>query len=326
MAELYFTEALRAALDDAMECDPTVLLVGEDIGAYGGAFGVTRGLLEKHGPQRVRETPISENSFVGVAVGAAMTGLRPVVEIMFMDFILLAADQLINHAAKLHYIYDGKVNVPLVIRTPAGAGRGYGASHSQNLEALFMSVPGLKIVVPSNPADAKGLLTAAIADPNPVLFVEPKALYGMRGEVPEGRYEVPLGKARLARKGDDLTIAAYGAGVQTALAAAAELAEGGLEAEVIDLRTLKLLDRATVFQSVRKTGRCIVFEEGHLTGGLGAEISALLMENCFGALQAPVQRVAAKDAPYPSAVALERAVTPTTEDIYAAVEKLFEQS
>jgi len=323
MAECYFTEALRAAMDEAMAGDPSVFLMGEDIGEYGGAFGVTRGLLEKYGPDRVRETPISENSFVGIAVGAAMTGLRPIVEIMFMDFILLAADQIINHAAKLHYIYDGKVNVPIVVRAPAGAGRGYGASHSQNLEAVFMSVPGLKIVCPSTPADAKGLLTSAIADPNPVLFVEPKALYGVRGEAPEGRHQTPLGRARVARKGKDLTIVAYGAGTMTALDAAAELAEGDIEADVIDLRTLKPLDRQTVCESVRKTGRCIIFEEGHLTGGLGAEISALVMENCFAQLKAPVKRVAAKDAPFPSATTLEAAVMPSADDICAAVETLF---
>lgn len=323
MAERFGTEALRAALDQALERDPRVFLMGEDIGTYGGAFGVTQGLLDKHGEERIRETPISENSFVGIAVGAAMTGLRPVVEIMFMDFILLAADQIINHAAKLHYIYDGQVTVPLVIRTPAGAGRGYGASHSQNLESLFLSVAGLKIVAPSNPFDAKGLLAAAIADPNPVLFVEPKSLYGMRADVPDEHYEVPLGKARLVREGGDLTLVTYGGGVETARVAAHELAEGDLEADVIDLRTLKPMDTDSVFASVRKTGRCLVFEEGPLTGGIGAEVSARVMEQCFADLKAPVQRVALKDTPIPSAPSLERSVVPGADDIYAAVERLF---
>ena len=323
MAELYFTEALRAALDHALTRDPNVLLLGEDIGAYGGAFGVTRGLIEKHGPDRVRETPISENSFVGIAVGAAMTGLRPVVEIMFMDFILLAADQIINHAAKLHYVYAGQVNVPLVIRAPAGAGRGYGASHSQNLEAIFMSAPGLKIVTPSNPFDAKGLLASAIQDPNPVLFIEPKALYGKRAEAPEQHYEVPLGKAQVVREGADLTIVTYGGGVETALTAARELAEGDIQAEVLDLRTLKPMDTAMLFESVRRTGRCLIFEEGPLTGGIGAEVSARVMENCFDALKAPARRVAAADAPIPSATTLEQAVVPSADGIYAAVERLF---
>jgi len=322
--EMYGSEAIADALDRSMARDPSVILMGEDIGAYGGAFGVTRGLLDKYGAERVIETPISENSFVGVGVGAAMTGLRPVVEIMFMDFILLAADQIINHAAKLHYVYDGKVNVPLVVRTPAGAGRGYGASHSQNLETVFASFPGLKIVAPSNPADAKGLLAAAIRDPNPVLFVEPKSLYGMRGEVAEDYFEIPLGKARVAREGGDATILCYGGGVQVALNAAVELAEGGIESEVVDLRTLKPLDRETVFASVRKTGRCIIFEEGHLTGGVGAEIVAEIVENCFPDLKAAVRRVALKDVPIPSALNLERAVLPTEEGIYAAVERLFE--
>jgi pyruvate/2-oxoglutarate/acetoin dehydrogenase E1 component len=253
-----------------------------------------------------------------------MTGLKPVVEIMFMDFILLAADQIINHAAKLHYIYNGQVNVPLVIRAPAGAGRGYGASHSQNLESLFLSVAGLKIVVPSNPFDAKGLLAAAIRDPNPVLFVEPKALYGRRGEVPHEHYEAPLGKARVAREGGDLTIITYGSGVDSAFAAAREIAKGELEAEVIDLRTLKPMDTEAVSASVRKTGRCIIFEEGPLTGGIGAEVSARITENCFRDLKAPPVRVAAQDTPIPSALSLERAVVPSEKGICEAVERLFD--
>jgi pyruvate/2-oxoglutarate/acetoin dehydrogenase E1 component len=324
MAEMFFTEALRSAMDEAMKADPAVILMGEDIGPYGGAFGVTGDLIETYGPGRVIETPISENGFVGVAVGAAMTGLKPVVEIMFMDFLLLASDQLINHAAKLHYIYDGKVNIPLVVRTPAGAGRGYGASHSQNLEAAFLSFPGMKIVAPATPADAKGLLMSAIEEPNPVLFVESKSLYGMRGDVPEGRHTVPLGKARVAREGDDLTLLAYGAGVGVCLEAASELADGGLESDVIDLRSLKPFDMDAVLASVKKTGRCIIFEEGHLTGGVGAELSALLMENCFSDLQAPVQRVASADVPYPSAISLEAAVTPSVDGIFAAAELLYE--
>jgi len=323
MSEMFFSEALRAALDEALEADPTVILLGEDIGSYGGAFGVTRGLLEKYGPERVRETPISENSIVGVAVGAAITGLRPIVEVMFMDFILLAADQIANHAAKLRYIYDGQVNVPIVIRTPAGAGRGYGASHSQSLESAFLSVPGLKIVAPSTPAEAKGLLAAAIRDPDPVLFIESKALYNVRGEVPEGAYEVPIGKARVVRQGGDLTLIGYGAGVGTCLEAADELAAGGIEADVVDLRTLKPMDTATILASVRKTRRCIVFEEGHLTGGVGAEISARITEGCFADLEAPVRRVAAKDVPFPAAPALERMVMAKREDIIRAVEEVF---
>lgn len=323
MPELYFSDAIRQALDQEMERDASVFLMGEDIGLYGGAFGITRGLFEKYGPDRVRETPISENSFVGVAVGAAMTGSRPVVEIMFMDFILLAADQIINHAAKLHYIYDGKVNVPLVIRAPSGAGRGYGASHSQNLESLFMSVAGLKIVVPSTPADAKGLLIAAIRDPNPVLFVEPKALYGVKGEVPVEPIETPIGVARTAREGGDLTLIAYGAGVTLALHAARELSEGGLEAEVLDLRTLKPMDRSAVLAAARKTGRCIVIEEGPLTCGIGAEVAAFVGTEAFKSLKAPVQRVAAKDAPIPSAMTLERAVMPSVSEILSAADRLF---
>lgn len=324
MSEMFFSEAIRAALDQALERSGDVILMGEDIGKYGGAFGITRGLFEKYGPERIRETPISENGFVGIAVGAAMTGLRPVVEIMFMDFILLAADQIINHAAKLHYIYDGQVNVPLVIRTPSGAGRGYGASHSQNLESIFFSAPGLKIVVPSTPHDAKGLLATAIRDPNPVLFVEPKALYGKRGQVPEEYYEVPFGKARIAREGSDMIILAYGSGVELALAAAAELAEGGLEAEVLDVRSLRPLDTEAIFDGVRKSGRCIILEEGPLTGGIGAEIAAQAGQNCFGNLKAPIQRIAARDFPIPSAIHLEKAVIPSLDDILSAADRLFE--
>jgi len=323
VAEMFFTDALRAALDEAMASDPAVILMGEDLGVYGGAFGVTRGLREKYGPARVLDTPISENGFLGVAVGAAMTGLRPVVEIMFMDFLLLAADQLANHAAKLHYMYNRRVTVPLVVRTPSGAGRGYGASHSQNLESLFLGVPGLKIVVPSTPADAKGLLASAIRDPNPVLFVEPKALYNARGDVPEGPCVTPLGAARVVRKGDDLTLIAYGAGLEIARAAAAELAEGGIESDLLDLRSLKPLDEDTLVQSVRRTGRCVVCEEGPLTGGVGAEVSARVMEHCFSALKAPVMRVAAKDCPMPASLDLERRVMPSVEALLSAVERVF---
>lgn len=322
MPEMFFSEALNDALALALARDSDVILMGEDIGLYGGAFGVTRGLVEKFGADRVRETPISENGFMGVAVGAAMTGLRPVVEIMFMDFLLLAADQLVNHASKLHYIYDGKVSVPLVVRTPSGAGRGYGASHSQNFESVFLSTPGLKIVVPSNPFDAKGLLLSAIRDPNPVLFVEAKSLYGKRGDVPKEYYEVPLGRARTAREGDDLAIVTYGGGVELALAAASELSEGGLEAEVVDLRSLRPLDTEALFAAVQKTGRCILLEEGHLTGGIGAELAAQLAEHCFSSLKAPVIRVAAADSPFPAAQALESAVTPSVRQILDAADRL----
>lgn len=324
MPEMFFSDAIRAALDDALRRDSSVVLMGEDIGPYGGAFGITRGLHDKYGPERIIETPISENGFVGVAVGAAMTGLRPVVEIMFMDFILLAADQIVNHAAKLHYIYDGQVHIPLVIRAPAGAGRGYGASHSQNLENLFLGVPGLKIVAPSTPADAKGLLASAIRDPNPVLYIEPKSLYGVRGEAPDGDFTVPLGVARTAREGKDLTIISYGGGVPIALAAARELSEGGLEAEVLDLRTVKPVDISAIEAAAVKTGRCIVLEEGPLTGGVGAEIAARIGERCFASLKTGVRRVAAHDTPIPSAVPLERAVLPSVDAVLAAADGLFE--
>jgi len=315
MREISYSEAIREALKEEMLKDESVFLLGEDIGFYGGAFGVTRGLIDEFGPERVKNTPISENSFVGVAVGAAMVGMRPIVEIMFMDFITLAMDQIVNHAAKLHYLYDGQVRIPLVVRTPAGAGRGYGASHSQSLEAWFMHVPGLKIVSPSTPYDAKGLLKTAIRDNNPVIFIENKLLYAAKGDVPKKEYTIPLGKADIKKRGKDLTIIAYSRMVHLALEAAEELKGGGVEAEVIDLRSLVPIDMDTVINSVKKTGRVIVVEEDNLTGGVGAEISSLVNEHVFKKLKAPVRRVASADVPIPCAPALEQAILPSKDKL-----------
>lgn len=312
MRTLTYREALYEALLEEMEADPSVILVGEDFVA-GGAFGVVGDLPERFGPERVIRTPISENSYVGLAVGAAMTGLRPVVEIMFMDFITLAMDQLVNHAAKIHYMYAGQYRVPLVLRTPAGAGRGYGASHSQSLEGWLIQVPGLKVVAPSEPADAKGLLKAAIRDDNPVVFIENKLLYPKKGEVPDGLDTIPLGRARICRAGDDITVVTYGRMVDLALQAAAILAEEDVFCEVVDLRTLKPLDVETLFGSVRRTGRLVFVEEG--TGGIGAEVCARVAEHCLPYLKGRPVRVAARDVPIPSAGPLEERVIPQVSDI-----------
>ncbi|NLF16640.1 MAG: alpha-ketoacid dehydrogenase subunit beta [Lentisphaerae bacterium] len=316
---IYTSKAILEALDEEMARDPEVLLIGEDIGVYGGAFGVTRGLYEKYGPTRIWETPISENSFVGMAVGAAMMGLKPVVEIMFMDFIALALDQILNSAGKLHYMYNGQVTVPMVIRTPGGAKGGYGPSHSQMLSNLFVGVPGIKVVAPSTPCQAKGLLKSAIRDPNPVLFIENKRLYPQRGLVPAEDYTLPLDRADVSAEGTDLTLIAYSGMVPVCLAVRKALATRGVSVEVVDLVSLQPLDTAAILASVRKTGRAVIVEEACRTGGVGAEVAALIAAEALDALEAPLRRVAAADVPIPSSIELEKAVLPGTEDVVRAV-------
>lgn len=311
-----YRDALHEALREEMEADSSVVLIGEDLVHSGGAFGVTGDLAARFGPGRVIQTPISENGFMGVAVGAAMTGLRPVVEIMFMDFITLAMDQLVNHAAKMHYMYAGQFAVPLVVRTPAGAGRGYGASHSQSLESWMIQVPGLQVIAPSDPADAKGLLRSAIRENNPVVFVENKLLYGKSGTLEEGAPPIPLGVARIRRAGTDLTLASYGRMLDLSLQAAELLAAEGVSCEVIDLRTLKPLDEDTLAASVARTGRFVFVEEG--TGGVGAEVCTRVVERCLPLLTGKVVRVASRDVPIPSSAPLERRVIPQLEDILNA--------
>jgi pyruvate/2-oxoglutarate/acetoin dehydrogenase E1 component len=322
MRELTYWQALQEALREEMQRDPSVFLMGEDIGAYGGAFGVTRGLLQEFGSERVRCTPVSEAAIVGAATGAALTGMRPVVEIMFMDFIALAMDQLANHAAKFRYMYGPQARVPLVVRTPAGGGRCYGATHSQSLEAWFLHVPGVKVVAPATPADAKGLLKAAIRDDNPVLFVEHKLLYATTGPVPDGDYAVPIGCAAVRRQGEDVTLVAHSYYVDVTLQAAAELARSGIEAEVVDLRTLVPLDTEAVLASVRKTGRLVCIEEGTRTGGVGAEIAARVAELAYEYLDAPIRRVAAPDAPIPFSPPLEQAALPNRSAIVHTVREM----
>ena len=322
MDDIYFSKAVNDALDEELSRDPNVVLMGEDIGVYGGAFGVTRGLLDKHGPKRVVDTPISENSFVGVAVGASLLGLRPVVEIMFMDFIALALDQILNSAGKLHYMYNGQVTVPLVIRTPGGAKGGYGPSHSQMLTNLFVGIPGIKVVAPSNAAAAKGLLKSAIRDPNPVIVIENKRLYPQRGPVPAGDICHPLDKAVTVAAGSDVSLFAYSAMVPACLAVRDALGPQGVDLEVVDLVSLQPIDRAAIVSSVQHTGRAIVVEEGCVTGGVGAEVAAIIAEECMDCLEAPVLRVGAKDVPIPSSIEMEKIVLASANDIVAAVQRL----
>jgi acetoin:2,6-dichlorophenolindophenol oxidoreductase subunit beta len=320
--EMTYAEAVRETLADLLETDERVFLMGEDIGVYGGAFGVTTGLLERFGRERVRDTPISEIAIVGAGVGAAMCGLRPVVELQFSDFVTCAMDQIVNQAAKIHFMLGGAAQVPLVIRAPAGSGTGAAAQHSQSLEAWFAHVPGLKVVMPATPADAMGLLRAAVADPNPVLVLEHKLLYKERGPVPPGHH-VPLGKAAVRRRGGDLTIVATSVMVGRSLAAAAELAAEGIEVTVVDPRTITPLDEATILAEVAATGKALLVQEGVRTGGFVAEIAARIAESdTFHTLKAPVVRLCGLDVPMPYAPELEKAAVPQVPDIVAAARQL----
>jgi len=319
---LKYREAIAAAIAEEMERDPAVIVFGEDVAAAGGTFLATRGLLERFGPARVRDTPISEGALVGAAIGAAMTGLRPIVEIMFLDFLTLASDQLVNHAAKVASVSDGAFAAPLVMRTIDGAARAAGPQHGQSLEAWVAHVPGLKVVMPSTPADAKGLLKAAVRDPGPVVVIESLAVWGLKGEVPEGDHVVPIGEARVARAGDDVTIVSWGAAVHRALAAAELLAGEGVSAEVVDLRTLSPLDRGAILRSLERTGRLVVVHDAVGPFGAGAEVAAIAASEGFGSLRAPVRRVTAPFAPVPLGAALEAAYYPQAEGIAEAVREV----
>lgn len=319
MPEIRFGAAINRALIEAMDADPSVVLLGEDVGAPGGPFGVTRGLQTRFGAARVRDTPISEAAIAGMAVGAALTGMRPVVEIMFMDFMTFAMDALVNQAAKARYMFGGQCNVPLVVRTPHGGGLNAGPQHSQCLEAWLAHVPGLKVVVPSNPADAHGLLRAAIADPDPVIFVENKTLYATKGQIEDGAGPIPIGSAAVKRAGTDITLVSYGATVNAAMQAAELLQAEGCAVEVIDLRSIQPWDRATVTTSVNKTGRLVIAHEAVEAFGVGAEIAATVTEQCFKQLRAAPVRVAAPFMPVPFAKSLERAYMPDKDRIAAAL-------
>ncbi|BAL98102.1 MULTISPECIES: alpha-ketoacid dehydrogenase subunit beta [Caldilinea] len=319
-----FVQALNEALDLAMERDPNVYLIGEDIGEMGGDFGVTRGLWAKYGEARVRDTPLSEAAIIGTAVGSSMLGFRPVAEIMFADFLGECYDQIVNNAAKMHYMFDGQFKAPIVIRTACGGGFGGGPHHSQSVEGWFLNVPGIVIVAPSTPADAKGLLLASIENDNPVLFLEHKALYRIKGEVPEGYYITPLRQAAVVREGEDVTVVATMKMVHEALAAAAELEAEGISVEVIDLRTIRPYDEETILASVRKTGRAVVANEAPKIGGLASELSALISETCFYDLKAPVVRVAGRDAPIPFSLVLEKYILPDKEKVIEGIRKVME--
>lgn len=321
--EMKYFQAVNQALRNAMASDPTVVLLGEDIAAAGGSFKVTRGLLDEFGPARVRDTPISEATIAAMAVGAAMTGLKPVVEIMFMDFITLTMDALVNQAAKARFMFGGRSSVPMVLRTPHGGGLSAGPQHSQCLEVWFAHVPGLKVVCPSTPADAYGLLRTAINDPDPVLFIEHKALYGCKGTV-DTSVVIEIGKARIARSGRDVTIVTYGSTVATSLAAAEELAREGIEVEVIDLRSLQPWDSETVFASVARTHRAVIVHEAVQAFGVGAEIAARIADEAFDELDAPVVRVGSPFMPVPFAKSLESGYVVTAEKIVKALRRTLE--
>ena len=325
MAVLRYREALNEALGEEMRRDEAVMLLGEDIGVFNGAFKVTAGLLDEFGERRVRDTPISENTIVGMGVGAAMTGLRPVVELMTINFALLAFDQIVNHAAHIHYMFGGQARVPLVVRMPQGAGHQLGPTHSHCLEAMFLQVPGLLVAVPSTAADAKGLLKAAIRDDNPVIFIEHEYLYGQRGEVPEQTdHVVQFGRAAIRREGADATIVGISRMAVTAEKAADVLAaEHNVDAEVIDPRTLRPLDLDTILASVRKTNRCVVVEEGWPHGGVGANLAALVQEQAFDDLDAPVARVTGADLPMPYSKPLEQIAFPHEPQVVDAVLSTF---
>jgi pyruvate/2-oxoglutarate/acetoin dehydrogenase E1 component len=318
-----YMDAIREGIADEMRSDDTVCLLGIDVGASGGIFAVTRGLYEEFGPERVRDTPISESAFVGAAVGAAATGLRPVVELMFMDFLGVCFDALLNQAAKLRYMTGGLLEFPLVVRTQTGAGRSSGAQHSQSLEAMVAHVPGLKVVLPATVDDAYHLMRAAIRDDNPVVYIENRRLYGRRGELPEaGDEPLPIGRARIARGGGDVTIVAWSRMVEVSLQAAEALAAEGVEAEVIDLRSLVPMDLDTVLGSVMRTGRAVVAHEAVVSFGAGAEVAARIAEEAFGRLEAPVVRVGAPFAPMPFSPPLEAATIPDADAVVAAVRKV----
>ncbi|MEM2994772.1 MAG: alpha-ketoacid dehydrogenase subunit beta [Candidatus Bathyarchaeia archaeon] len=323
MRVLTYREALREALREEMRRDPTVFLLGEDIGKYwGGAFKVTEGLAEEFGDERVRDTPISESAIIGAAIGAALTGMRPVAEIMFGDLTALAMDQIANQAAKIHYMFGGQTKCPLVIRTPFGGGVNIATHHSQSLEAWFMHVPGLYVAVPSTPYDAKGLLKSAIRGENPTLFCEHKLLYPVKGEVPESEYTIPFGQADVKREGSDVTIVATLYMVHKALKAAEKLEREGINAEVVDPRTLTPLDKQTIIKSVKKTGRIVIVSEDCKTAGVSAEIAAVIAEEAIDYLDAPIRRVAEPDTPIPFSPPLEKYVIPDEKAIIKAVREV----
>jgi len=319
---LSYREALNQAMREEMMRDPRVFLIGEEVGYYQGAFKVSKGFVEEFGAERVRDTPITEAGFTGLAIGAAMAGLRPIVELMTFNFGILALDQIVNNAAKIRYMSGGQISVPMVIRGPGSAAHQLAAQHSQSLEAWFCHVPGLKVIAPATPQDAKGLLKSAIRDENPVIFIEAQLLYGTKGEVQEGEFTIPIGQAEIKREGKDVTIAAYSKMLLLALEAASDLEQDGIEAEVIDLRTLKPLDVETLVQSVKKTGRLVIVEEGWSFAGLGAQIADSVYTTAFDALDGPIVRVTGEDVPMPYSRPLEDLAIPDRARIIQAAKQV----
>lgn len=323
MAFITYRQALNDTLREELQRDENVLLMGEEIGLFEGSYKVTAGLLNEFGPKRVVDTPIAEEGFVGMAAGAAMLGLRPVVEIMTINFSLLAIDQIVNHAAKIHYMFGGQARVPMVLRTPGGGGNQLAATHSQNFEAWYAFVPGLKVVCPSTPYDAKGLLRSAIRDDDPVIFIENLALYNTKGEVPEDDpYTVPIGTAEVKREGTDLTIVTYSRMTVVALDVARRIEDDGVSIEVVDVRSLRPLDRKTIIDSVKKTGRAVIIEEDWGTYGVGAELAATIQESAFDYLDAPVLRVSGIEVPLPYSKVLERAALPSDKHLFRAIRRV----
>ena len=323
MPEITFRQAIQRGLEEALQNDPRVLIMGEDIGKYGGAYAVTSGFLDKYGPKRIKDTPISEATFVGAGIGAAAGGLRPVVELMSMSFALVAFDQIVNMAANLRYMAGGQVKVPMVIRAPTGAGMQLGATHSQSFETWLCEVPGLRVVVPSTPADALGLLRTALKEDNPVFYAEPAGLYAMKGEVPDGYYTVPFGSASVQRAGKDVTLVSYGHGMRVLHTAAEGLAKRGVEAEVIDLRSLSPLDMDTIVASVQKTGKALMLDTARRTGGVMAEVTSRLQEAASDWMDGPIARVGAEDVPWPYNRDLEQEALPHADDVLAALNRAY---
>jgi pyruvate dehydrogenase E1 component beta subunit len=322
MARITMREAISQAIWEEMERDPDVFIMGEEVGVWGGTYAVTKGFYDHFGPERVRDTPISETAIVGSAIGAALTGLRPIAELMTINFAFVAMDHIVNQAAKLHYMFGGQMVLPLVIRTVGGGGRQLGATHSQTPDAIFAHFPGLKVVAPGTPADAKGLLKSAIRCNDPVLFIEHATLYQMRGEVPDGEYLVPIGKSTVQRPGRDVTIVTYSKMVDVSFKAADALAKEGIEVEIVDLRSLRPLDMDPVIESFKKTNRAVIVEEGWPTFGVGAEISARIYEQAFDYVDAPIRRVAQAEVPLPYNRNLEQLALPKVEDVIKAVKEV----
>jgi len=315
-------EAISQALWEEMESNPDVFILGEEVGVWGGTYAVTKGFYDHFGPKRVRDTPIAEAAIIGAAIGAAMTGLRPVAELMTINFAFSAMDHIVNEAAKMHYMFGGQMLLPLVIRTVGGGGRQLGATHSQTPDVIFAHFPGLKVVAPGTPADAKGLLKSAIRSNDPIFFIEHATLYQTRGEVPEGDYTVPIGKSTVQRQGQDVTIVTYSKMLETSFKAAEELAKEGIEVEIVDLRTLRPLDMEPVLESFKKTNRAVIVEEGWKSFGVGSEISSRIYEQAFDYVDAPIKRVAQKEVPLPYNRALEQSAIPNVDEVIAAVKEV----